>query len=345
MSQSAPEIVHKRIDDVLIASVRFRGKPQDTGRYFETLHAQCEGVISGPPFCLYRYGTSHEPGMDIEVCLPVSQPVETDDVKSRMLAGFDAMCIRHYGPRDSLSESYSKLWGAVIARGLPGDMFEREIYVVEGETPDGNVTEIQVPLHRWNDLLAENVERVLGTEARDEVMQGAEEITPVSTVDSRAQWIQAAVSRLEALAGDDQQLDILSRCAHVFPQERIDHLRAVYQQSHDVDEVLAEMHKDPGWYANPVREGNVITVQKKPFDLKGYEAATTDAERRRAFCHCAMVRGHLGGLSPAFCYCGTGWYRRPWEGILGQPVRVELLQSLLRGDDVCEVAIHLPEGV
>ena len=58
-----------------------------------------------------------------------------------------------------------------------------------------------------------------------------------------------------------------------------------------------------------------------------------------------MVRGHLDELSPTFCYCGTGWYRRPWEGILDQPVRVELVQSLLKGDDVCQVAIHLPESV
>jgi len=330
---------------MLIASIRFRGEYQEAGRHFETLHAQCEDVISGPPFCLYRYGTSSEPGMDIEVCVPVSQPVETEEVKSRMLKGFDAMSIRHYGPHDSLSESYAKLWEAVMAQGLAGDLFEREIYLVESDAPDQNMTEIQVPLHRWNDLLAVNVERVLGAEARDEVMQGVETITPMSGVDSRAQWIQAAVSRLEALTDDDQRFDILSRCAHVFPQERIDHLRAVYQRNTDVDEVLAEMHQDPGWYANPVRRGNAIYVQKQPFDREGYEKATTEADRRRAYCHCPMVRGHLDELSPTFCYCGTGWYRRPWEGILGQPVRVELVQSLLKGDDVCQVAIHLPESV
>ena len=88
----------------------------------------------------------------------------------------------------------------------------------------------------------------------------------------------------------------------------------------------------------------MIAVRKKPFDRPAYEAATTEAEKRRAFCHCSMVRGHLDALSPTFCFCGTGWFRRLWEGILGQPVRVDLVRSLLKGDDVCEEGIHVPKG-
>lgn len=345
MADRDPEIMHRTVDDMLIASRRIRGTAREARKHLQTLYAECEGAISGPPFCLYRYGTSAEPGTDIEVCVPLSKAVQTDRVKSRTLEGFDAMSIHHHGPYDSLSESYQRLWKTVTALGLPGGMFEREIYLVRGETPDENVTEIQVPLHCWSELLADNVERVLGTEATQEVMRDLESISPMSGPESRAQWIQGAISRLEALTDDDQRYDILSCCAHVFPQERIDHLRSVYSQNHDVDEVLAEMHKDPGWYADPIRRGNVIYVQKRPFDLDGYQSAITEVEKRRAFCHCAMVREHLEDMSPSFCYCGTGWYRRPWEGILQQPVRVELLQSLLQGDDTCQVAIHLPENV
>lgn len=340
-----PDIMHRTVDDMLVASIRIRGTANEAREHLKTLCAECEGSVSGPPFCLYRYGTSAEPGNDIEVCVPLSKAVETNKAEVRMLEGFGALSIRHHGSYDNLGESYQRLWKTVMALGLPGDMFEREIYLVKGETPDENVTEIQVALHSWSELLAESVERVLGTEARNEVVQDLESISPMAGPESRARWIQAAVSRLDVLADHDQRYDILSSCAHVFPQERIAHLRSVYLRNRDVDEVLTEMHKDPGWYADPVRKGDVIYVEKKPFDLDGYRSATTEVERRRAFCHCAMVREYLEDMSPTFCHCGTGWYRRPWEGILQQPVRVDLVQSLLKGDDTCQVAIHLPDGV
>jgi len=269
MPQQA-EIVHKRIDDTLIASIRFIGEHQEAGKHFETLYAQCEDVIAGPGFALYRYGTSHEPGADIEVGFPVARPVETGDVKSRTLAGFDALTIVHRGPYDTLGESYRKLWQFVAAQGLPGGMYEREVYLVRGQTPEENVTEIQVPLHRWNELLAEGVERVLGAAARDEVMQGVEAITPTCGPDRRAAWLQAAIGRLEALADDDQRFEILSRCAHVFPQERIAHLRAIYRRNHDV--------------AGPGREGQGPGLVRQPGaggrrDLRQEEALRSRALR------------------------------------------------------------------
>jgi predicted hydrocarbon binding protein len=53
------------------------------------------------------------------------------------------------------------------------------------------------------------------------------------------------------------------------------------------------------------------------------------------------------GLEPAlpedYCYCGAGFYKGIWEEILGEPVEVEVLESVLQGGDVCRIAIHLPD--
>lgn len=49
-------------------------------------------------------------------------------------------------------------------------------------------------------------------------------------------------------------------------------------------------------------------------------------------------------LSPTYGYCGAGFYQGLWEETLQQPVEVELLQSVLAGDDACRFAIRLPEG-
>ena len=59
--------------------------------------------------------------------------------------------------------------------------------------------------------------------------------------------------------------------------------------------------------------------------------------------NCKMIRAEIDTISPTFCYCGAGWYATLWEGVLNKPVRVEVLRSLVRRDEICEFAIHLPQ--
>jgi predicted hydrocarbon binding protein len=49
-------------------------------------------------------------------------------------------------------------------------------------------------------------------------------------------------------------------------------------------------------------------------------------------------------LSPTYCYCGAGFYKGIWEEIIGEPVKVEVLESVLSGGEVCKVKITLPEN-
>jgi predicted hydrocarbon binding protein len=50
-------------------------------------------------------------------------------------------------------------------------------------------------------------------------------------------------------------------------------------------------------------------------------------------------------MPTAFCYCGAGWYRQQWEGAIGRPVTIEIVKSVLKGDEVCQFAIQLPEDL
>ena len=179
-------------------------------------------------------------------------------------------------------------------------------------------------------------------------------LTIESPVDERFQWVKAVMERLDRLAGEDQKYDAVSGCAHVFPQGQIDKLKAVYEEArsrtgdplHAVDAVIAFMADDPVWGERPRRQGRVIYATKGPRDPQGHAAATSEMERRQAYCFCPLVRNHLDqGMPITFCYCGAGWYRQQWEGAIGQPVRIEVVQSILKGDDVCQFAIHLPDDL
>jgi hypothetical protein len=68
------------------------------------------------------------------------------------------------------------------------------------------------------------------------------------------------------------------------------------------------------------------------------------AAKRTAYCFCPIVRTNLDrGMPLTFCYCGSGWYRQQWEFATGKPVRsIQIVRSILQGDDVCQFAIHLP---
>jgi len=46
-----------------------------------------------------------------------------------------------------------------------------------------------------------------------------------------------------------------------------------------------------------------------------------------------------------YCYCGAGWYRQQWEGVFDKPVSIEIVKSVLRGDEICRFAIHIPKDL
>jgi hypothetical protein len=290
-------------------------------------------------------------GLLIEAAFPVTQPVETEEIHTRLLEAVPAITTKHYGEHKTIRESVLKIYAYIEKHAWSTSFIRREIYLVLNEAePDKNITEVQAVLHEWDRLLAEGAEIVLGKRARAYLMTGIETISPGSSFEEYSAWIQSAIERLDALTSDEEQkCQVVSHCAHVFPQERIDHMRMIYQQG-DFDQILHEMYTDDFWYEKPVRRGNVIYMRKNPFDPEGYANATTPAEQRKAYCHCPFVRPYLeetpaqqnpAALSPTFCYCGAGWYRRLWEGILCQAVKIEHVETLLKGNDQCTLTITL----
>jgi len=137
------------------------------------------------------------------------------------------------------------------------------------------------------------------------------------------------------------------------PAGQVAKLKAVfdeaYAQTHDglqaVDAVLDFMEADPGWSeTRPTHEDHIIYAAKGPRDPQAYAEAQTDLERRRAYCFYPLIRTRLDqGMPTAFCYCGSGWYRRQFEGAIGKPVSIDIVSSVLRGDGVSRFTIHLPE--
>jgi len=203
----------------------------------------------------------------------------------------------------------------------------------------------------WLKKLRINLDKHTDEEIKKKVMEGSEEIDLKVRGEKKTRWVKGAIDKLDKLVEEETRKEILLGCCDVFPKTRIKPMREKYLETGNIDAVLELMHKDSSWgglsyYEYPYRKNNTIYVTKNPYNQKKYEETEDKDEKKYYYCHCGLVKTALKNkeikISPTFCYCGAGWYKTLWEGILEKPVKIEVLQSVIQGDDCCEFAIHLP---
>lgn len=222
--------------------------------------------------------------------------------------------------------------------------------------------------YQWQDKLGNAVTEHAGENSRTAVLEGGEEISDNSAARERLVWTCQMLERLEQSVDLAARQDILTDCHCSYPLEDLLDVKMAYRVHGDIDQVLnmlvekfegflrnsleleEELIKtilDQGWGLAGRREGNTIIATKIPKSgyLREYFEEEDPIEKRRLYCHCPRVRDEVGSdpkLPMEYCYCGAGFYKGIWQEILGQPVKVEMLESVMRGDSVCKIAIHLP---
>ena len=192
----------------------------------------------------------------------------------------------------------------------------------------------------WPEKLAESIREVVDEDTANWVLGEAEGI-PEADIITKALWTEAVVNRLEAAVHDPQKrIDIMTRCCCRCADEHLAGFREQYKQHGDLDRLLGDMHGV--LFLNPPRrEGDTIYITKAPRRPDEYAQAETREDKIRYFCHCDYARASGGRISKTYCYCGAGWAKRIWEGVLDRPVSVEVVESVLDGDDACVLAVRV----
>jgi len=217
----------------------------------------------------------------------------------------------------------------------------------------------------WLEKLRGRLEVELGPEAAAELMAGSGGLTDDTSQERRTAWTRELLDRLTEAAGEAAAREIMLGCACLPPRSKLEEARRVYAETGSLESARQVLERDfraflsaglglaedaaaeivsRGWgMAGVIRDGSVIATKiPKSGNLRDY-LAETDAGRRRAlYCHCPRVRHLVGSgreLSDLYCYCGGGFYRFIWEYVTDAPVRVELLASVMRGDDACSFAV------
>lgn len=313
---------------------------------FESIKNDFGSDITGPAFCKINYISSVTEGLWVEAGFPVSDVVQSaGDMKVKTLDEFKVLSVTSDKGLKNLAEKYSEVYGYARQKGLISDEFSIEIYP-EGNT-DGPV-EILFIEHVWTELFLKNCNKCMTDKECTEICSYASEAEKAQAVSEKFERIKKMVDIVDRNR-EQVKYDILSKCSHIFPKEQLQKLRNAYLEAEKngkdpVDAVIEFMNNDPGWNEPPVRKGNEIYCEKKPSDPKAYAEAKTDLERKQAYCFCPIIKPNIDkGMPKSYCYCGAGWFRQQWEAATGKEVKVEVLTSVLNGDDKCSFKVILPE--
>jgi hypothetical protein len=184
------------------------------------------------------------------------------------------------------------------------------------------------------------------------------------------------MDRLESRFGEDETRSVLLTGPHAGPPEYYADERKMLLGSKNVDEYLRKRRKEfvdeleghmkngTLFYnqmidqdvvdfvrGNPevaggMRRGNRIYCTKIPYMAIEYLKENDRKQKRYYGCHCPLARESiLSGktMSRNLCYCSAGYEKRPFDVAFGEPVKIEILKSILWGDTVCRFALEIPE--
>ncbi|MBU7018953.1 MAG: hypothetical protein HXS44_15700 [Theionarchaea archaeon] len=221
----------------------------------------------------------------------------------------------------------------------------------------------------WLEKFARYLDEVAGEEIRKEIMKGSEDLSDNSSREQIISWSREAIEKMDSQIDEKKRIDIMTACACKYPESDLQEIRESYEETKDIDLVHQMLQKrfvsflknglklndecikeivDAGWGLAGIKKGNTIIATKIPKSgyLIEYMKEKDPEKKRQLYCHCPRVRDAVKcgvEISSTYCYCGAGFYRGIWEYILQKPVAVEVLQSVIEGDDVCRIAIHLQD--
>lgn len=145
------EIRELRTAPTYACGIRFKGRYADVGVRFTELFKKVGRYCSGAPFCLYYDREFREDDADMEAMVPVRKEVSVPGIECRLLPEIRVLSLVHYGPYETIGETYRVLFDALRERSLEADSPCREIYrkgpgMILPRSPRKFQTEIQVPI-------------------------------------------------------------------------------------------------------------------------------------------------------------------------------------------------------
>lgn len=144
------QIEIKEFEPVTVASIRYKGRYSDVGKYIGTIYKAVKGRAAGAPFNCY-YDAEYVEEADVEICVPTKGLIESQQgVTAKKLPKIKAICATHTGSYETLNLAYKALLDYASEHNIECKTPSREIYIkgpgmVFKGNPNKYVTEIVMP--------------------------------------------------------------------------------------------------------------------------------------------------------------------------------------------------------
>nr|MDO8135622.1 DUF6144 family protein [Candidatus Njordarchaeum guaymaensis] len=183
--------------------------------------------------------------------------------------------------------------------------------------------------------IGRNVGHFAGEAVTKKVMEGSEKITASTSKGKVASWVKGAMDRLDALVDEKTRTQIMENCGYncaLHNKAVIERAKAKRSKYKSLEEFLEAEQKKPMAGTKLVREGDKLHWYFTPRSF-----------RTPMRCFCGLLRGlpQNETISRSYCNCSKGFVKKYWEGVLGRPVDVDVLQSAASGAKECKFAIRL----
>ncbi len=212
---------------------------------------------------------------------------------------------------------------------------------------------------QWLDKLQNGLKKIGKADLFIELIKNKEE-------QSLLKWTENLMKMLKKNLTHNEINEVMIGCACITPKDYLENIRNEYAKTKDLKKVHTmlqeafekfirqyknlndeqmELLRKKGWGSAGKLEGNTILSTKIPKEFNKYFQTTDIQKKKYYYCHCPRIRdlflNNEKTLDVNYCYCSAGFTKDIWEYILQRTVRVEIIESLMKGDEVCKIAIYI----
>lgn len=170
-----------------------------------------------------------------------------------------------------------------------------------------------------------------------------------------------SIIKIDTLLPVEERKNVFSSCSCSYPKEKLQPIKQAFAETKDLklahrmlqaqfekdieNEPFKEELIDKNFGLAGILDNDKIIITKIPKYPEKYFSTDNMDEKRYMYCHCGRVRKqireHKQSYSEAYCYCGAGYYKAIWEEILGTEVKLDVVETVLRGSTICKFVLIL----
>lgn len=223
--------------------------------------------------------------------------------------------------------------------------------------------------------ITKRMQMYAGEEKADEVMKGFVRPPLGTPMEDMPKFTSDLMQRIKDAFDEALYQKILAGNNHGIPKDAMKLEKEFYENSESLDIYLKDRHQrkveelqsycdsQTVWFEQIItqevvdfvagnqeilsakREGNKLFVTKIPYDVVNYLNELDPSKKQYYACHCPFARESIiadgDNVDGEWCYCSAGYAKFPFEVIFEVELGIKLLESPLKGHDICRFEIDM----